>query len=292
VTQTVIYTSQPEDVGFLSYNQSDVAQCKSFLHKCRVCGLRFHDWDKAPTCPDCGADRHCKQQAVSGYNFCPNHGAPNPRNNYWGIGRPMTNGGASQFPLTRLAAKYNKMMKDGRILSNRHSIVIIRDRVIQLMERLDENDAPDRLAVLEKLWGQYKEQKDAGQNVEMILTAKKIDLAFEAARTDFAVWNQMIQLLDLDRKMVESEIKIAREIKAIITADEATEMLAKIMASIFSAVNSMTTVSIHDKGIILKRVQYEFSRITGDYADQETYEGTEPGGGEIIELRSSELDRD
>lgn len=268
----------------MSYNQLNVAQCKSFIHKCRVCGLRFHDWDKTPECPECGADRHCTRQAVAGYNFCPNHGGPNPKNDYWGVGRPMTTGSNSSFALTRLASKYQEMMKNGRLLSNRHSIEIIRDRVVTLFERLDENDAPDRLALIEKLWERYKIQKDSGQNVEMVITAAQIDKAFDAARTDFAVWNQMIQLLDLDRKMVESEVKIAREIKAIMTAEEAMEMVAKLMASIFSAVNSMTTISIHDKGVLLKRVQYEFSRITGDFGSEAVEEGTGAGEPETIDL--------
>ena len=160
-------------------------------------------------------------------------------------------------------------MKNGRVLSNRHSIEIIRDRITQLFERIDANDAPDRLLVLEKLWEKYKVQKNAGLNVEMVMTAAEIDTAFAAARTDFAVWNQMLQLLDLDRKMVESEVKIAKEIKAIMTAEEVYEMIAKVMAAIFSAVNSMNTISLHDKGVLMKRIQYDFTRITGDSATVE-----------------------
>ncbi len=175
-------------------------------------------------------------------------------------------------------------MKNGRVLSNRHSIEIIRDRVMQLMERIDENDAPDRLNTLEKLWERYKTQKEAGQNVEAVITAAEIDTAFAAARTDFAVWNQMLQLLDLDRKMVESEVKIAKEIKAIITAEEAFELVAKLMASIFSSVNSMETLSIHDKGILLKRIQYEFTRIVGDNIGEEFEEGIGASVGETIDI--------
>jgi len=212
------------------------------------------------------------------------HGAPNPGRNYWGMGRPMTNGKDSGFAMTRLASKYEEMMRNGRVLSNRHSIEIIRDRIMQLFGRLDQNDAPDRLIVLEKLWEKYKAEKDSGLGVEAVITAAKIDQAFEAARTDFATWNQMIQLLDMDRKMVESEVKIAKEIKAIMTAEEAGEMVAKLMASIFSAVGSMDTISIHDKGIILKRIQYEFSRITGDFDDATVEAGVVTSQPETIDI--------
>lgn len=196
----------------------------------------------------------------------------------------MKTGADSGFAMTRLASKYVEIMKNGRYLSNRHSIEIIRDRVTELFNRLDENDAPDRLAVLEKLWEKYKAQKESGQSVEMVITGAQIDKAFDAARTDFAVWNQMLQLLDLDRKMVESEVKIAKEIKAIMTAEEAAEMVAKLMASIFSAVNSMETISLYDKGVLLKRIQYEFSRITGDNNDATVVAGVESSQPETIDL--------
>lgn len=201
----------------------------------------------------------------------------------------MTNGSSSRFPLSRLASKYVEQTNDGRFLSNRHSLEIVRARIMQLFERIDANDAPDRLSILEKLWEKYKAQKDAGLSVEAVMTAAEIDTAFAAARTDFAVWNQMLQLLDLDRKMVESEVKIAKEIKAIMTAEEVYEMIAKVMAAIFSAVNSMNTISLHDKGLLMKRIQYDFTRITGDGitvedGGEETDAGTGAGVGETIDL--------
>ena len=60
----------------------------------------------------------------------------------------MTTGSGSSFPLTRLAAKYNQMTGDGRVLSNRRAIEIVRMRIQQLAARIDLNEAPDRMARL------------------------------------------------------------------------------------------------------------------------------------------------
>jgi len=167
----------------------------------------------------------------------------------------MTTGAGSSFPLTRLAAKYNQMKTDGRILSNRHSIEIIRHRVEQLIERIDANDAPDRLNKLQKLWNEMRNLEAKGNEVEANLIKRDIDLQFEAAREDYLAWEQMFHALDLDRKMVDSEVKVAKDIQAILTAEDAYELAAKLLASVLEVVDDPNK---------LKRIQYEFAKIIGD----------------------------
>lgn len=167
----------------------------------------------------------------------------------------MTTGAGSSFPLTRLAAKYNQMKTDGRILSNRHSIEIIRHRVEQLIQRIDANDAPDRLNKLQKLWNEMREFEAKGNTVDATLTKRDIDEQFKAAREDYLAWEQMFHALDLDRKMVDSEVKVAKDIQAILTAEDAYELVAKLLGSV---------IAIVDDPNQLKRIQYEFTKIVGD----------------------------
>ena len=228
--------------------------CKGFLHTCKNCEKRFHSYDKTNPC-ECGADRRCGNAAVVGYNFCSKHGGPSPTHGYYGKGRPMTTGEGSSFPLTRLAAKYNQMKTDGRILSNRHSIEIIRHRVEQLIERIDANDAPDRLNRLQRLWGEFSEQFSKDNLIEATMTMKQIDEQFRAAREEYLAWEQMFHALDLDRKMVDSEVKVAKDIQAILTAEDAYELVAKLLGSV---------IAIVDDPNQLKRIQYEFTKIVGD----------------------------
>jgi len=229
-------------------------KCKELLHTCRVCEKRFDRDDKSNNCT-CGAERACGKPAVPGYNFCSSHGGPSPSRNFFGRGRSMTTGTGSSFPLTRLAAKYNEMKKDGRILSNRHSITIIDHRVTQLVDRIDANDAPDRLNKLQKLWNEMREFEMRGNEVEANLTKKEIDTQFEQAREDYLAWEQMFNALDVRRKMVDSEVKVAKDIQAILTAEDAYELVAKLLASVIQVVNDPNQ---------LKRIQYEFTRIIGD----------------------------
>lgn len=186
------------------------------------------------------------------------------------------------FPLTRLAAKYNEQMQNGRFLSNRHSLDVIRTRISQLLERIDQNEAPDRLKRLYVLWERYKEQQAAGMSVEAVGTKRSLDEEFEKAYHDYAAWEQMFTALDLDRKMVESEVKIAKEINAILTAEEAYELTAKLMAAIISAVGA-AAMDQSEKGRLLNRVQFEFTRIVGDGIDEESAERIGGSAEEVID---------
>ena len=186
----------------------------------------------------------------------------------------MIDGHSSHFPLTRLAGKYLQMQSDGRLLSNRGSIEVIRDRIQELARRIDTNHAPERLGNIRKLWESFKkDRKEGGPNsIDLML---QIDNEFEAAYHDYAAWKQMFEAVDLDRKLVESEVKIIKDIKAILTAEDVYELTAQLLAAIISTVNQADGVTDHAKMNILKRMQYEFTRIVGDKADRRVGESVE-----------------
>jgi hypothetical protein len=103
--------------------------------------------------------------------------------------------------------------------------------------------------------------------------------AFEKVYHDYKAWTQMFEALDYRRKMVESEVKVLKEIKAIITIEDARDLQVKLLAAMMRV--------LQDDPKKLKQVQYEFARITGDisdnaveFDDDDDEGGGEPGGGE------------
>lgn len=235
-------------------------RCEALVRTCRRCKHVFVSTEKlAPrNCPDCGEDRRCTRYVVSGYRFCEYHGGPNPRAGYYGKGNGLTGSGkGSTFPLTRLAAQYNSMAKNGKLLSNRAAIEVIDTRVMELAERIDLNEAPDRLQNLYKLWKKFMHARFHGEELEVLKLQRDIEAEFEAAYTDYAAWSQMFDALDLRRKMVESEVKIAKDLRAIWTAEQVYELMAQIFAAIMRHVQDP---------MLLQRLQYEFTRISGDGA--------------------------
>lgn len=240
-------------------------KCARLLKHCRKC--KWENRDKLDTCPECGTDLHCGKDAVAGYTSCSNHGGPVPSRNFYGTGT-MTTGSGSSFPITRLAAKYNKMMKDGQVLSNRAAINIIDDRITQLLERIDFNEAPDRLVKLTELWNLYIN----ASGVDEAVLKKQIGDEFEKVYHDYMAWRQIFDALDLRGKSVEREVKVLKEIKAIMTAEDGYELAAKIMAAVIRVIG--------DEPKKIKQVQYEFARIIGESSDL-TLEGLiEDDGGD------------
>lgn len=248
-----------------------MARCKSLKKNCKKCGFRV-EGARVEVCPECGSDMHCGQEAVAGYTLCRYHGGPVPERNFYGRGK-MSTGSGSQFPITRLAAKYNQQRSDGRILSNRAAVEIIDERIVQLAERIDVDDAPDRLNQLGIAWDEYKHAKAQGKTVEMLQKEQLLDFLFDKARTDYEAWNQMMTALDLRRRMVESEVKVLKEIKAIMTAEDAYELVAKLLAAMLRVIG--------DEPKKIKQVQYEFTRIIGESGDRsgKPSRGNDRGGG-------------
>jgi len=249
--------------------------CHGLHTVCKVCGREFGKSREFESCPDCGTSRKCGRSAVPGYNFCPFHGGPNPTHDYWGAGTVMTTGSGSRFPLTRLAAKKNEMARDGKILSNRKSIDILGRRIDELLERIDENRAADRMNLLYKLWEKYKDAEREDDELKVLKARSNLDDAFEAGYHDYQSWRQMFEALDLHRTLVESEVKIAKDLHAILTAEDAYELIAEIFAVI---------LRVEDNPKKLKRYQYELTRIVGEGSvietgsgDDEDRDGSGPG---------------
>lgn len=263
--------------------------CQAYKKRCpnKDCDFKYRAENSGKkVCPECETPREpCGRQAVSGYRFCQYHGGPNPKNNFYGLGGKFVTGKESQFPLTRLAAKYNEMQRNGRLLSNRASLDIVRGRIEKLAERIDMNEAPDRLTNIRELWLEYIKNRGGP---EELICEKQLNDEFERAYHDYAAWKQMFEAIDIDRKLVESEVKVIKDIHAVLTVEDAYELTAQLLGAIISTTQGMEGVPDPVKLHFLKRIQYEFTRIVGDRL------GAGAGGSipEDSDTESGELDRE
>ena len=223
-----------------------------FLRKvCRECGYEHEREYRGVACLGCGADRTCGRPVVKDFSQCQDHGGPNPNKGKFGMTSDL-----NKFPIVQLAERYRKMVSDGRVISLRASIAVVRGRIEQLARRIDVNDAPDRLQRLDDLWAEYTEAWRADRKSDMIVIMSQLDGEFKKAREDYSAWNQMMMALDLDRKLVESEIKVYKEMKAMLTAEDARELVAKLLAIVLRVFSSEKKK--------LEQVKYEFIRAIGE----------------------------
>lgn len=168
----------------------------------------------------------------------------------------MTTGKGSNFQLTRIAASYNEIQGNGRILSNRKAMEIIWKRVEQLAERIDLNEAPERMAKIQKLWVEFRALTAQEKEVEALIVAKEIDAEFDAAYHDYMAWRQMFDALEIHSKMTESEVKIMKDMRALMTAEDAYELVAQVMAVLLQV--------LQDDPKKLKEAQFALTRIIGE----------------------------
>jgi hypothetical protein len=167
------------------------------------------------------------------------------------VGRPV----GYREPIGQLAKMYAKQMENGAVLSNQAAIEIIDQRILQLAGRIDVEDAPQRMKHLYSLFVELKTAQSSGKGAEVIVLMKELDNEFEKAYHDYAAWEQMILVFDLRRKMVESEIKVVKEMKAILTAEQAYKLVAKLMAICIRLIKDPK---------LLRQINYEFSRLIGE----------------------------
>lgn len=233
--------------------------CQAFVHNCRKCKKWYQDWDKTNPCSECGEDRHCTLPAVEGYRWCDRHGGPAPHRGFFGLGRGIVSGSNSGFPLFRLAEKYNEARKNGSLMSNRAVLEVLQERLVQLLDRIDRSDAPDRLQSLHELWEEYNVHLATGNHVEAAQAKVKINLAFDAVFHDYAAWEQALKVIDLHRKTAETEVKIFEKIHAVLTAEKAYELVAGLAAIVMRI--------FPEDPKRLKQVQYEFTQMIGEKPD-------------------------
>ena len=162
----------------------------------------------------------------------------------------------SDSRLMKVATKYEQMLSNGRILSNRAAMEVLDDRVKQLADRIDVNDAPDRMARLKNLWSEFKTAYALDNGLEIIVAIKKLDMEFERAYHDYKAWEQLMSLFDLRRKLVDTEVKTIKAIKAILTAEDAHNLVAKLLAVV---------IRVETDPVKLRIIHHEFSRIIGEH---------------------------
>jgi len=252
-------------------------KCGQLINSCRNCNRLFTRTERYLTCPDCDASRKCLSDPVKGYDVCEHHGAPKPSAGFYGTERFKT-GKQSSKRLMKVASKYVEMTEDAQIATLKPAIEVIRSRIYQLLGRIDQNETPQRIRKLYNLWKSYKE-KEWEDYKEKQKAKAKLDAEFEKAYHDYESWKQIFEALDLERKLSESEMKILKDMKALITSEDAYELTAQLVAACVRV--------LQNDQPLLKQIYYEFAKIIGDGLVDESGDGS----GEIIDIRTSSMDR-
>jgi hypothetical protein len=214
--------------------------------------------------------------AVKGSPYCYSHSTR-------GVKKIRTIHKESSLKIVQTAAKYKEIQADPQLSTLGPIQTLLVGRLMQLMERLEENDSPERMKRITDAWNNLKRSapglfRFVRDDKDAVRAYNEIENEINAAFHDYEAWRQVINLSDQLRKLGESRMKILKDMKALMSADEVFEMAGMLLAAVANIIDDPTK---------LEAIATEFASILGeDFA-----RGPDERGTEIIDIGPSGVDR-
>lgn len=184
----------------------------------------------------------CRNAAVTGYTVCRMHGAGSPTHGRPG-GRPITHGRYSKRLPDRLAARYRESQRDPRLLELRDEINLLDARLGELLDHLPTGESGLR-------WRQVQMAFDnmtaviAGGDAELFrLALDRLSRAVRGGDHEYQVWQEICQVIEQRKRLVESERKRLVDMQQMITAEHAFGLMTSIAAIIREYVRDGATLA-------------------------------------------------
>jgi hypothetical protein len=191
-------------------------------------------------------------------------------------------GGESKYRVVRLSADYNKIKASPELTSLGPLEAILAGRLMELIERVDTGDMPERMQALRDEWIEFKRTHPNIDTMYPHESAKKsfakIDEIMDRVYHDYKAWEQILDVVEQKRKLSETKIKLLKELKVLIGADDAYKLVAQLLAVVTKVVDDPNAI---------RQIQYEFAKAVGDLDIPESPDG----GGQTIDLDARPVDR-
>lgn len=191
----------------------------------------------------------------------------------------------SKSLVANLASKYIDIRKSGPYQTNKATVDVLDARITALLDRVDQNESPERLSNMVKAWENIK---NAVPNLKMFLkdnpngikAYNSLDEEAEKAYHDYESWRQIMQVFDLRRKVTKDEMSILKDMQALISAEDAYELAGQLLAAVLLVLEGEQNGSR-----LIQAIHSEFARVLGEPFAESTGR-REP---EIIDIDTSGL---
>jgi hypothetical protein len=182
--------------------------------------------------PQCGARTRagtpCARHPVPGATRCKLHGGLSPR----GIASPtFKHGRHSRHLPTRLAARYQAAMTDPQLLELRSEVALMDARVDDLLSRIAAGNSADAWEAAQTA---YADLLSASRSTDRLAATAALDALGAAlnGRDDAALWAEVSEVVDLRRRLVESERKQMIASEQFVAVAEIMSLMGAIVASV------------------------------------------------------------
>lgn len=175
----------------------------------------------------CGAKTRsgepCKAPPVRGRERCRMHGGSTPT----GFGLPQTKTGRWSKDLpTRLAARYEAALADGKLLELRNELAVIDARLGELLGALESGEAG---AVWKDLTKARAEFNDPAKRMDALRTM--LDL-IERGAEEWQRWEDVFRTIERRARIAESERRRLVEAQQMVSAEQVNVLVAALIATV------------------------------------------------------------
>lgn len=208
----------------------------------------------------------CRRAAMRDHDYCHSHrdgtGHRPVAHAKRGANNPLfRHGRYSKYIPERLIERFNDNMQDKRILELARDIALVDTRVDELLDALeahdgerdsystwfvdedgnerDATDHPERnvmsqkgWAIIRAAWLRYEAALEGGVQKRIKDSRFELRSLIMEGREEFNVWNDIAQLLELRRKMAETEHKRQQALQQYVAVDKVLLLLGATISSI------------------------------------------------------------
>jgi hypothetical protein len=171
----------------------------------------------------------CRKHAIRGREVCRVHGGRTPRGPasvHWKGGR------YSRHLPARLAAQYEVAARDPKLTELKSDIALVDARIIDLLQRVDTGEAGIVWRQAQAAMAAF-EREQARQNVDgMKLALEQVQRLMTHGAEDYAVWEEISELIEQRRKLCDSESKRLVMLQQMLTVEQAMLLLETVTAII------------------------------------------------------------
>jgi hypothetical protein len=234
--------------------------CGALLKQCRECAYKFSAEDTAnhvDACPNCGTERgRCTSKALFPNGRCKLHAGMAVN----GIAHPMYQGkGYSKYLPPRIKDDYEEALNDPALIELRSEMALVEARMGAVLRQLGTGEAGVSWRAAQKsmqdLLTALQLQDADGQT----LALNGLRSAIDKGAGDYALWNELRDLIETKRKLTDSEARRTIAAKQFVTLEK--------FGLVFDALITVVKDNVEDRSTLarIQRGLYSIYAAGGNY---------------------------
>lgn len=144
----------------------------------------------------------------------------------------FTTGRYSKYLPQRLTERYQQAVQDTELLALREEVALLDARLADLLSRVDAGESGQMWQQANKAFLSVMRFYRARDYKHVDGALFDLEQALEGGLNDYLAWEELRQIVDQRRKLVESERKRLVEMQQVITAEQAMVLVTTIVDSV------------------------------------------------------------